>query len=81
MACIATIQDETLEKLMALRRHLSEGAQQSAHREFVTDYDLETLIEQLDQETLWQGFLGRKHPRAPLKPATHPHCKYHHTPH
>ena len=37
-------------KLAGLRAHLAEGAAQAMHGEFVADYSIDSLIDDLDQE-------------------------------
>lgn len=42
--------EERKVKLAGLRAHLAEGAGQAARGEFVTDYSIAGLIDELDQE-------------------------------
>ena len=42
--------EERLSQLAALRAHLAEGAAQAERGEFVDDFSIESLIEELDSE-------------------------------
>ncbi len=42
--------EERKSKLAALRAHLSEGAQQAAKGDFVQDYSVNNIIQELDNE-------------------------------
>jgi len=42
--------EERKSKLAALRAHLSEGAQQAEKEEFVQDYSVNNIIQELDSE-------------------------------
>lgn len=47
------ILEDRKSKLEALRRHLSQGAEQARAGEFVDDFTMDTFIDELDNEVYW----------------------------